>query len=262
MAERDERKLADAFEAQAMKRLSGEMAPIFVSHGVGLVDRSAEAAERRRVQVLIGRDKADRAVEQDRKMAEMELAEGVFVNLADTVVAPTAEWLAKHETVPFTPKQPDQTARVIRTVRAVKTPIVDRLHRRGKLTDDQRAVCDWYRDQFEAARLNGKFKSSALSLVGNVGGSMPNTMPVTSDLEMGARRAIRAARAAVTPPRLLKLLDAVVLKNLPVSRAWHQSQCPKHNVEGRLREAVQQLVDYCERAGVDLRNASSDSYGD
>ena len=67
--------------------------------------RSQQEAERQRVSAIIERDRIDRIREQDRAAAEIEVAEGVFVNLSDSVTEPTPEWISKGDVRTFVPKQ-------------------------------------------------------------------------------------------------------------------------------------------------------------
>ena len=68
--------------------------------------RDCSREERARVEALIARDRSDRLTDAMRDMAEIEIGEGRFLNIADAVVGPTPEWLTKGDTVPFTPPLP------------------------------------------------------------------------------------------------------------------------------------------------------------
>ena len=203
----------------------------------------AKRSEAERISRLIKDDGNYRSAEQDRKRAEVEVRSGVFVNLADTVIPPTPEWLAKGETRSFTPKQPDDTVRVIKTVRRVINPIVRRMYEAGKLSDDHYAACMIYRDDWEAAGVEGRFKTSNFSLAGNVGGGggMAQHPMAQHEFEVEARRLFREARAAITP-FYLRFLDKVVLDDVPLSRAWRFAKCPRDKAESRFRLVVSELL--------------------
>lgn len=220
----------------------------------------AKRDEERRVTAMIERDRGEAARERMRKDATLEVSEGNFVHLDDTVVEPTPEWLGKGDTERFTPKAPDGTVRSVSTVRRVKTPIADRLHRRGKITDDQHAACAWYRDQWEAARLDGRYKSNHLSLSGNTGGGgggMAQAPMAATIYEAEARAMIRAARDAITP-MYLRFLDAVVIDNIPLGRACRFAKCPERKVDFRFRQVSQELYDFIDKSGIELKFSTGD----
>jgi hypothetical protein len=246
--------IALAIDKAQDDRLAAELGPIFRAHGHGLVAESPAArADRTRVEALIKRDQIDRSKERDRRLAEMEVAKGVFVNLTDTVLEPTPEWLAKGEVGTFTPKQPDDTVRVIKTVRRVSNPVVARMHAAGRLSDAQYAACRWYRARHEAAGLEGRYKSSNLSLAGNVGGGTGGggQAPMAlHEFEAEARIQFRAARAKLTA-FTLRFFEAVVLGDVPVSRSWRMSRAPKHKAETRFRDEAQRLANFCDENGIE-----------
>ncbi len=222
------------------------------------------AAEVARVDGIIERDRADRRDERFRQMAEMELRQGVFVNLADTVISPTPEWMEKGETRGFTPRLDGQggrtpTVKTVRSVRRVITPIVRRMYEAGKLSDDHYAACRVYRDDWEAAGVEGRFKSSNFSLAGNVGGGggMAQHPMAQHAAELDARRAFRAARAAV-PQSLLVLLDKVVLDDVPLSRAWRFARCPRARIEHTFRIVAETLLRHYQVANREQRPDEDD----
>lgn len=221
--------------------------------------QQARVAERRRVNALIERDRADTARDRMRKEAELEVSEGVFVHLDDTVLDPTPEWLEKGDVERFTPRAPDGTVRSVSTVRRVKTPIVNRLHGRGKLTDDQYRACCWYRDQWEYARLDGRYKSNHLSLTGNTGGGtgMSQAPMAATVHEASARVMIRAARDAMTA-MYLRFFDAVVIDNIPPSRICRFAKCIPRKADRRFRDTAQQLADFIEQNEIEVKISTDD----
>jgi hypothetical protein len=220
--------------------------------------KRAQTDERRRVSAIIERDRGDAAREAMRKEAMMEVGRGSFVNLGDTVVEPTPEWLGRHETRPYTPKAPDGTVREISTVRRVTSPVVRRLWSKGRLRDEQLAACERYRDSHEQAGLEGRWKTSHLSLVGNTGGGGGSGQAPMAlhAYEAVAREEFRAARGWMRP-FYLHFFDAVVLDDTPISRAWRFARCPKHKAEALFRDAAQELADFYEKCGVELKISES-----
>ena len=257
----DESGFDDAFEAVALDRIRSELAPIFWQYGHGLVEKLlAVMAEAQRVAAVIARDQADRVKEMDRKLAEIEVRGGVFINISSTVIEPTPEWLAKGEVRSFTPKQPEDTVRVIKSVRRVLTPKISRLYESGKLSQQHLEVCLWYRGRHEAAGLEGRYKSSNLSLAGNVGGgggTAQNPMALHA-FEAQARQEFRDARKAM-PAALLRFFDAVVLSDVPIRRAARFARCHHSKVTRRLTECCIPLLAWCERSGIDLSGKFDDS---
>lgn len=217
------------------------------------IDRLArfKQEEEDRVAALIKRDKKYRVRERDRQAAELEVAEGKFVNLGDAVVEPTPEWLEKGDTRTFIPKQPKDTTKIAKSVRRVVTPMVMRMLQDGRLTEDQATACVWYRAQYEAAGLSGRVKTAHISLTGNTGagGGMGQAPMALHAREAEAREAFRAARAAITP-FYLKFFDSVVIHDIPVSRAARFARCRNDRAPKRFKDTAQELLEYCERAKV------------
>lgn len=213
------------------------------------------ASERRRVREMLARDKAERSREEVRKMAELQVREGVFVNLADTVVQPTEEWMAKGDTETFLPKQPKGTVRTVRSVRRVLTPAVSRMWRSGKIEAEHLKACLWYRYMHERAGLEGRFSSSRPSAEtqapkaqrqGGTGGHIPVTLE-----EAAARRAFRNARASL-PNAYLRFFEAVVLDDIPIYRSWRLARCSRPKAVRRFRRIATELVDFCTANDFDL----------
>lgn len=210
--------------------------------------RAAQRDERKRVNGIIARDQADAAREQMRKQAEREMKGGNFEHIADTVVEPTPEWLEQGEVAPFTPRQHDGTTRIFRTVRRVQTPVIVRLHRAGKISDEQYTACAWYALTYEQAGMEGRYSSSQYSATGSVqrsvkvggfGGHM--AMHAT---EAEAREAFRQAREAISAGAL-KFFESVVLHGVPIHRAKTHIRSSTRGLLGRFQLAVNQLVVHC-----------------
>ena len=209
--------------------------------------------EAERVAALIERDKADRIRDRERFNARAELENGSFASIEKTVMEPTPEWLAKGDTVPFTPKQLDGTARTVRSVRRVTLSWVLKMHRAGNLSDDHLAACVWYRRQFEEAGLQGRVKSSHISLTGNTGGGSGGMgqapMPLHAR-EVEARRNYRAARAAIEP-FYIRFFEAVVLDDMPIKRSAAYAKCRTGRTPQRFRVCCEQLIVFIDKNGFD-----------
>src|SRR5690554_407107 len=68
-------------------------------------------AERHRVAQLLRRDRDDDESDRLRVQAILEIDDGKFVNIQDTVLGPTREQLANSEYISFTPRGRDGTIR-------------------------------------------------------------------------------------------------------------------------------------------------------
>lgn len=216
--------------------------------------------ERRRVADLLKRDKAEQVRERDRRLAELEVAKGNFINLSDMVIEPTPEWLSKTPIQPYTPRQPDGTVRVIKTVRRVITPVVAKMHARGNLSDDHLIACLWYRDRHDAAGLTGRFKSSHISLTGNVGGGGGGSgqAPMAlHQLEAEARNEYRAARAALTA-FYVRFFEAVVINDVPLSRASKFARCRNEKAPHRFRDCCNELIGFISKNKISIGGANDD----
>lgn len=211
-------------------------------------------AETARVAGIIARDKQDRVRELDRKQADMEMAKGVFVNLSDAVIEPTPEWLAMGETKTYFPRQLDETTRVVKTVRRVVTPIVARLYRADKISEDQLRACLWYRQTHEKAGLLGRYSGSRYEDNGGAScGSIAISgghIPMTLD-EAYAREQFREARN-VMDSHFLRMFDAVVIDDIPMIRAARLARCANDRIYKHFRMITNQLVVFCEANDVDL----------
>lgn len=215
--------------------------------------RDMAEAENQRVRELVERSRRERIREADRKRAELEVSEGQFVNLSDTVIEPTPEWLEKGPVIGFTPDQTKGTTRTVRSVRRVLTPIVRRLWEAGKITDEQHFACAWYRERHEVAGLEGRWKSSHIGFTSGTSGGGAGSSPMAMhEHEAQARIQFRAARAAMTA-FYLRFFDAVVLEDLPLRRAARFAKCRDGKAPHRFRMVAQELANFCERMSIETR---------
>lgn len=220
-------------------------------------------SEASRVRELLARDKAYQAREAYRTQAEMEIAEGRFVNLSDTVVEPTEEWLEKGETRTFVPKQPDGTTRVIRTVRRVVIPIVTRLHSRSLITDDQYASCLWYRAIYDRAWMVGRLSSNIFNNAATLSGGRDKRLggaaghsPITEE-ELYNRELLRAARTAL-PERKIPFFDAIVIEDQSLRKASRIIRCRNGDAPAIFSEVAECLARHCSERRVDLKGFGRD----
>lgn len=239
----------DAFDRREAERIDSDLER-------KLADRIGGPAEveRKRVAEIIARDRADRLREHERRQATLEVSEGVFVNLADTAIEPTPEWMEKGDVRPFTPKQPDGTVRTLKTVRRVVVPIVVRMHRSGKITDDQASACIWYRSVAMLAGMEGKCASSQWNPNSTIRRGTVDAgfgyVPASEAIAV-ARDAYRKARNAL-PRFYIKFFEKIVLDDVPLRRAARFAKCGDHKAPRRFRDVAQALADYRERKDIHI----------
>lgn len=248
--EREER-FAAAFERRESERIASEIRLAFRKAGL----KAATDAEADRVKKILQRDREYRLREDDRQLAELEVREGVYVNLADAVVEPTPEWLEKAETSTFVPRQPKETVRSIRTVRRVVNPIVTRLWRAGKIDSDQHKACLWYRYMHEKAGMEGRYSSSrAETQVQNIKartqGGTGGHIPITLE-EAAARQAFRRAREKIPAP-YLRFFEAIVLHDVAIYKAYRFARCSRPRAIKRFQRLSDKVLDFCEQYDFNL----------
>lgn len=199
---------------------------------------AAREAEDARVQALLDREAAEREAERRRQLAEIEIEEGRFVNLDDTVVPPTPELISKGDFDLYTPKGEDGTVRTVSTLRRrMKSQLVI-LYSRGVLDDDLLAACKWYRDRYEAAELE---PSAPVAQYGEtvrgdpVYGHLPRTQWGAE-----ARADFRWARKFI-PADVRNVFEFVILKDMTMKDAARAARCRYANIQAAFRRAALEL---------------------
>lgn len=218
------------------------------------ISEQARQAEEARVAALIKRDQAYRQSEQDREAAELEVRKGLTVNIGEAVVEPTEEWLEKGDFRTFTPRLEDGTVRTVKAYRRVITPTIVRLYEDGKIAERLYHACMVYRRAFDAAGLTGRFKSSYISLVGNVGGGsggMSQHPMARHESEAEAREIYRKAREII-PVRFVDVFEYVVLSDMSLRAASLKARRDNSRLLAGFRDAGEKLADFFESVGVQL----------
>lgn len=203
------------------------------------------AREANRVAGILARDAEDAAAERARDAAVIELAEGLTVNLVDTVVPPTPEWLAKGESRTVMVGSENWTDRgahdPVRTVRRIRVSHVYKMHMGGRLTQREYKACAWYRDKYEAAGLEGHAKTS--SFEPKIAATVTSNLPF-STAQLEAQDDLDNARL-VFPRRLRKFFEAVVIDDLSMKAAAKVAQAGRHPLDN-LRHCASRVADYVE----------------
>lgn len=256
MAEFDSRKPPESDGDENAEHLKVNAADALRAAFAGKIEviEKFQREEAARVKAMIDRDRADRIRDADRKRAEIELANGSFVNIADSVVEPTPEWLAKGDVATYRPKQPDGTVREVKTVRRETVARVLKMYRMGRVTDEQLAACLWYRSQYDQAGLHGRVKSSHISLTGNTGGGgggMGQAPMALHHHEAEARKMYRAAKESLTA-FYVRFFEAVVINDVPLSRASRFARCRAEKAPLRFRQCCEEVIDFMNKCGIDM----------
>ncbi len=216
--------------------------------------------DQERVFAMIKRDKKERVRERDRKAAEIDLSNGKTVSIADAVIEPTPEWLERGDVETFTPKLEDRTVKTVKAYRRVSTPIIMRMWKSDKLTDDQAKACIWYRLVHARAGLEGRYSSNYQSLfrssvqvksVNLIAGHIPMTLE-----EAEARRHYRSARACLSDFDA-KLFESVVIMDMGVKELARALKWRDEKVFPKFRELAQVIADFCEDAEIDVQPGSA-----
>lgn len=227
--------------------------------------RVSPSSEARRVAAILARDEADRIAEQSRADAERNVRLGLPANEADLIIPPTPEWIAqcradpetdedgdhtewggKSDAIPYRPRHDGQWASLsegITTMRRVLTPIATRLHRAGKLNDEQLSACTWYRRTYDEAGLEGAMPGT--DFLKEVWTAPQSRGMNFTEEQVAAQEQLRQARAAM-PSAFVKFFEAVILYDIPVKRAARAHKCRfRHEVQC-LRDCATSVSNYLE----------------
>ena len=197
-------------------------------------------AEAKRVAALLGRDRADRRVDDRRAIAEQELDAGKFDNMNDAVMLPTREQLRHGE---FEPHQPEKTTGTIRSAPGMKrvTPArIVQLHARGILTDDTYPAVLWYRRMWEKTGYDTVLSASCMS-ERSAGGERAYGHMARTAVELEARFAVHFA-AGFIPSDMLGTFDRVVLEEMTIMDAARAARCRYANVTAVVKHAALRLL--------------------
>lgn len=205
----------------------------------------AITAEQQRVRELIERHKADHAREIVRAAAEIELASGKTASILDAVMEPTPEWRQHGDVERYTPRQPDGTVRQVTTVRRVLTPIALRMLRAGKIDNEQYRTCVWYAATYERAGLMGTIPSVQIGR--EVFGGGPDRVLFT-EAQQDAQRALRRVKAVI-PKHEVRFFEAVVIGDVPITRASRFLRAKPAKALKRFRFIVEQVCDEVKNLG-------------
>lgn len=206
--------------------------------------RVTTSSEARRVAAILARDAADRQTEAARTEAERNMRLGVPVNAADLIVPPTPEWIAHGDAIPYRPRHDGQWASLsdgVTTMRRVLTPIVTRLHKTGKMNDEEHSACTWYRRTYDQAGLEGTMPGT--DFLKEVWTAPQSRGMNFTEEQVCAQTQLRQARETI-PSAFVKFFEAVVLHDIPVKRAARAHKTRFRHEVSCLRECAQSVSKY------------------
>jgi hypothetical protein len=207
----------------------------------GEVIAAAIERERQRVARLLRRDRLDAKADARREAAQIEVEEGVFVNLTDASDGPTNEQLAKGEFRPFTVEGRDGTVRDSTAQRRVIPDRLIQLYNRGVLDDDTFPACAWYRKAWEETGLGITVSAGSYTPVIRGGSPRRDHLP-KSALGWEAWNDYAFARDGIPAP-FRTIVDLVVLDNETLEDAARTARVGFRNASATFRHGVFALHD-------------------
>lgn len=202
---------------------------------------AVKAKEATRAADMIKRDRENADREASRQAAIIQVADGLTVNIGNTVVEPTPEWLAKGESRVVAVGGERWTDQPLSTRRRVLTSYAMRAYNSGKITARQYKACAWYRDRHELSGLEGNVKSVTYQpkIIGGVNGGIMFT-----EAQLEAIEDLRNARLLI-PSKLRKFFDIFLIDNIPLARAARAAYAGRHPLDS-LRCCADRVGDYIE----------------
>ena len=233
-----ERALLEVFDRRETDRLTAFTPDKLASLARAQLKKALRTKEEQRVAAIIERDKADRAAEAAREAAKIELASGRHAFVVETHIDPTPEWKNQVEHEAYTPRQHDKTTVQIRTVRRLQVPQARKMLREGVIDLVGYVACEWYENLYEATGFTGNVRSVELQ---REVFATSTSRAVFTDFQVEAQDTLKFIRSKISP-RHLRLLEAMVLQNIPIKRAVRQARAFHRNPKEGFAKAVDQLV--------------------
>lgn len=209
--------------------------------------RKIMASERGRVKEIHARDQADRDQERHRSEAQQRVEQGDVSSLPDATIGPTAEWLQHGDVGSVITKQPENTVRVIKTVKRHKAQPARKQMLAGTIDYEGYMACCWYEDLHEETGLGGAVRSTDFTK--EIRGGSGDTIPIT-EKQAEARETFRFVREQI-PHKHLRLLDKMIISGLQLKPAIRAARAFHRRPKPEFRRAVEYLVD----ARAQLRDA-------
>lgn len=218
-----------------------------------------QAAEQRRVRDILRRDKEEYGREIARAAAEIEFEKGKTVSIVDIAMEPTEEWKAKGRFETFTPRLEDGTVKTVKAYRRTRVSTATKLCLDGKITEAQLAACLWFSAIYDEAGVSGRYKTSLISLAGNVGGTNGAAQHPMAlhEHEARYRDLYRRARKVVNV-RFIQVFEYVVLEGMSLRAAANKARKDNSRLLPKFRQAAQSVADFCDEEGIDVLAKAKD----
>jgi hypothetical protein len=208
--------------------------------GYPRVDQSpAVMAQRRRVRDLLASDRAERAAEQFREEARTRFENGDSASSVDAIIPPTREWEAKGNVASHIAIQDPHSTRLVKTVRRQNVPQARKMLAARIIDLPGLCACEWYSELYEKTGLSGNIPSVDY---GREVFSAPHSRTMFTEWQMVAQGEFNEVRKLITV-RLLMLLDEMVLRDVPASRAARIARIRAERVKTSFAKAVELLAD-------------------
>ena len=203
------------------------------------IARSAAQAQGR-VRELINDNRAYLDAERRRETALAELEIGLDVNIADAIVGPTPELLAKGTFISRKIAGEQWQDRTVEGVRRIEVSQITMLHGRGVLTDDSFRACKWYKDRYLAAEME---PSAPVAQYGETvrGDPVYGHLP-SSEWAAEARSDVRYARGFI-PGDILPFFEEVICHDLTMKDAARVARLRFVNFSAAFKIAADRLYD-------------------
>lgn len=195
--------------------------------------------QRAREQQLVRQMRADRDANIRYHDGVNALGVGNLSGIFDTILGPTPEQLSHGCFEPYQAETVENTAVSITTLRRQIVPQVLRLHYRGLIDADQLKIVIWYRNTYDQTGLTGNIPST--DYMKEVFASPDQRLPF-SQMQCEAQDDIRFVRVFMDGTKI-RFFDAVVLDDMPLSRAKEWLRCRNGAEGGIFKHLVVQLVD-------------------
>lgn len=223
------------------RELTLSLFSIFRQHGYQFGAGFHQIAEAARVTAILRRDQRQRVEDELRESARDQLQRGALVSLADTVLGPTEEWLAKGGTIPFTPRLPDharhEVANTAKTVRRAPCPVARKMMLQGVIDYEGYMACCWLAEIHDAAGLSGNIPSTDYQkeiFVCPQGG-----LPFTQ-YQIEQQDLLKLLWREI-PSKYMRLLIKMVVEDVPINRAVRAARAFHRDPKRGFSKAVDAL---------------------
>lgn len=236
-----DRSAEKAIADQQDKALNRSLLAIFREHGLGFVNDHHYIAEAARVTAILRRDQRLIVEDKIRESARDQLQRGALVSLADTVLGPTEEWLAKGGTTSYTPRLPDharhEVSNTAKTYRRMPCPVARKMMLQGVIDFEGYNACCWLAEVYEQAGLAGSIPSTDYEK--EVFASPQGGLPFTS-YQLEQQDTLKFLHREIGA-KYMRLLIKTLVEDVSIYRAVRAARAFHRNPKRGFSDAVDQL---------------------